>query len=228
MKDKIAIAVENGAAEAREFLRDMIRFESTPGSEAGVVEFCKGKFAEAGCESELVPIPQDIVNDPEYSLADQPVAYEGRANLVAWRRGTGGGRSVILQAHLDVVPGGDWEDAFVPRDDGDLVIGRGACDAKGHIAAIWLAMGALEEMGSNLKGDVQAQIVIEEEFGGNGALALIRQGYKADAVLILEAASCISIPPTAARSGSRSRSRACPPTWAASTRASRRSTFPTR
>jgi len=184
--DQIKAAVENCAARAREFLKEMIRFESTPGNEAGVVELCRGRFAEAGCECELAPISDEITNDPEYSRADKPVSYEGRANMVAWRRGSGGGRSVILQAHLDVVPGGDWQDAFVPVDDGDFVIGRGAADDKGQVAAIWLAMQAMENLGLKLAGDVQAQAVIEEEPGGNGALALIRQGYKADAVIILE------------------------------------------
>ena len=186
MQDQIRAAVEKNAAEAREFLKGMIRFESTPGHEAGVVEFARGGFERAGCECELVAIPEEIVNDPEYSFADTPVTYEGRANVVAWRRGTGGGRSVILQSHLDVVPGGDWEEAFAPQDEGDFVVGRGAVDAKGQVAAIWLAMKTLADLDPKLAGDVQAQAVIEEEPGGNGALSLIRQGYTADAAVIFE------------------------------------------
>ena len=184
--DQIRAAVEKNAAEAREFLKGMIRFESTPGNEAGVVEFCRDGFSKAGCDCELVPIPNEITSDPEYSFADQPVTYEGRSNMVAWRRGSGGGRSAILQGHLDVVPADDWEDAFAPVDDGDFVVGRGAADAKGQVAAIWLAMRALDELDITLKGDVQCQTVIEEENGGNGALSLIRQGYRADAVVVLE------------------------------------------
>jgi len=186
VNDQITAAVERNAAEAREFLKGMIRFESTPGNEAGVVEFCRDGFGKAGCECELVPVPEEITSDPEYSFADQPVTYQGRGSVVAWRRGSGGGRSVILQAHLDVVPAGDWEDAFVPVDEGDFVIGRGAADDKGQVAAIWLAMKALDELGVTLAGDVQCQAVIEEENGGNGALSLIRGGYRADAVVVLE------------------------------------------
>lgn len=186
MSDSIRAAVEEKAAEAREFLTDLIRLESTSGSEIDAIHFSLGKFAQAGCECRLALISDDIKSDPEYSHPADPVFYEGRSNLVAYKRGKDEGRSLILQTHIDTVPAGDWEDAFVPREDGDVIYGRGACDAKGHIAAIWLAMAALEEAEIELKGEVQAQIVVEEEFGGNGALSMIRQGYKADAVVVME------------------------------------------
>lgn len=186
MTDTIRAAVEERAAEAREFLTDLIHFESTSGNETEVIRLCLGKFAQAGCECRLAPISDDIKDDPEYSHPVDPVFYEGRANLLAYRRGSGIGKSLILQTHADVVPAGDWEDAFTPHEEDGVICGRGAGDAKGQIAAIWLAMAALEDVGVNLKGEVQAQIVVEEEFGGNGALSLIRQGYTADAVLVVE------------------------------------------
>lgn len=186
MQDQIRSAVANAADEARDFLKDMIRFESTPGNEQEIIWFCNGAFAKAGCECRLVPITDDIKNDPEYSWSDVELSYDGRANLVAFRRGSGGGKSVILQSHVDVVPGGDWDEAFTPIDDGSFVIGRGALDAKGQVAAIWLAMKALNEINFAPRGEIQAQIVIEEENGGNGALDLIRKGYKADVALVME------------------------------------------
>lgn len=186
MSDPIRAAAEARASQAREFLTDLIRLESASGAETEAVRFCLGKFDRIGCESTLAAISDDIKQDPEYSHPVEPVSYDGRANLVAVRPGSGEGKSIILQTHIDTVPAGDWPEAFTPREEGDLIYGRGAGDAKGHIAAIWLALAALEDMGVKLKGDVQAQIVVEEEFGGNGALALIRQGYKADAVLVCE------------------------------------------
>jgi len=186
MNDLISAAVEKKADEAHEFLKDLIHFESTSGNETEAIYFCNGKFAQAGCECKLVPISDNIKKDPEYSHPAEPVFYNGRSNLVAYRRGIGGGRSVILQSHSDVVPAADWEDAFIPHEEDGVIYGRGACDAKGHIATIWLAMSALDELGIELKGDVQAQVVVEEEFGGNGALALIRNGYTADAAFIME------------------------------------------
>ncbi|MGB9620210.1 MAG: M20/M25/M40 family metallo-hydrolase, partial [Armatimonadota bacterium] len=160
MNEDIEAAVQRNAYQARQLLKDMIRFESTPGNEAEAVEFARSAFVGAGCECELVPIPEEIVSDPEYSHADKPVTYQGRANLVARRRGTDRGRSVILQSHLDVVPGGDWEEAFEPADDGYFVVGRGAADAKGQIAAVWLAMRALDELGVDLAGEIQVQAVV--------------------------------------------------------------------
>lgn len=186
MNTEIAAVVEKHADEAREFLMDMIRFESVPGKETDAVFFCNGKFAQAGCECRLVPISNDIKDDPEYSFSDNPMFYDGRSNLVAYRRGSGGGKSVILQSHIDVVPGGEWREAFSPRSKDHLIVGRGALDAKGQIAAIWLAMKALDAMHTKLAGDIQAQVVVEEETGGNGALSLIREGYTADAVVVLE------------------------------------------
>ncbi len=186
MPDDIQTAVQKHAEEAREFLKKMIRFESVPGREAEVMAHCRDEFAAAGCDCELVPVTDEIKKDPEYSFGQEEMFYEGRANLVAWRRGSGGGRSALLQSHVDVVPAGEWSDAFVPSEDGSFIVGRGACDAKGNVAAIWLAMKTLDEIGFQPKGDVQAQVVIEEELGGNGALDLIRKGYRADAALIAE------------------------------------------
>lgn len=184
MSDSIRAAIEEQAEKAREFLIDLIQIRSVSGEETEAVRFCLGKFAQAGCECKLISLSDEIKNDPEYSHPAQPVSYSGRSNLSVCKPGKGGGRSLILQTHIDTVPASDWEDAFVPHEEGSLIYGRGSCDAKGHIAAIWLALAALR--GIPLKGDVQAQIVVEEEFGGNGALAMIRGGCKADAVLVAE------------------------------------------
>jgi acetylornithine deacetylase len=180
------VAVELHATSAKRFLMELIRFESTPSNESDAMICARDWFALARCDCHLVPLPENLSQDPEYSHSDECVSYKDRANLVALRKGRGGGRSVILQSHIDVVPAGDWADAFAPREEGHYVIGRGALDAKGQVAAIWLAMKALADMGYETAGDVQVQVVVEEELGGNGALALLRQGWKADAAIILE------------------------------------------
>jgi len=188
-EDAVKSCVGNHALEARHLLLELIRIPSLSGHESEATSLCRDAFDAAGAECELVPLPLDLPDDPEYSSPGEPVSYEGRHNLLAWRRGIGGGRSVILQTHLDVVPAGDWADAFEPREQDGFVIGRGATDCKGCIVAIWLAMSALRDLSPKLAGDVQCQLVVEEEFGGNGALALIRQGYVADAAVIVEGSS---------------------------------------
>jgi acetylornithine deacetylase len=184
--EDIRASVEARADQARDLLLDLIRIPSTSGGEKPAGDLVLRRCRDLGVEVEQVPVPPDLRDDPDYTFADQELSYNGRPNIVAHRRGAGGGHSVILQSHLDVVPAQSWADAFNPVVQGDLVIGRGACDAKGSVVAILLALQALADAKVRLKGDVQAQFVIEEEVGGNGALALIKQGYRADAAIILE------------------------------------------
>lgn len=172
--------------EAREFLCDLIRFPSTQGREAEVQEFTQKRFADLGYETELVPIPERITRDPEYTASDAQQPYEGRPNLVVRVGGQGGGRSLILNSHNDVVPAAEWPEAFTPRVEGDVVVGRGASDCKGQVAVMYLIACALKELGLRLAGDLELQVVIEEEVGGNGSLALIRQAHIADGVVVLE------------------------------------------
>ncbi len=184
---KLCQSVEARAAEVRAFLFDLIRIPSTTGRERPAAELVARRCRRLEVEVEEVPVPADLKQDPDYSFAEQELDYEDRHNVVAHRRGAGGGRSLILQSHLDVVPAPpSWAQAFTPTAQGDLVVGRGACDAKGQVAAMILALQALDDAGVRLRGDVQAQFVIDEEVGGNGALALIMQGYRADAAVIVE------------------------------------------
>ena len=172
--------------EAREFLCELIRFPSTQGREAEVQEFTRRRFADLGLRAELVPIPEEITADPEYTHSDNRQPYAGRCNLVVRLVGEGSGRSLILNAHNDVVPAGEWAEAFSPQLEGDVVVGRGASDCKGDVAAMYLIARAIKEFGIRLVGDLELQVVIEEEVGGNGSLALIRQGHRADGVVVME------------------------------------------
>ncbi len=173
--------------EAATLLGDLIRFRSTPGEEREAIQFLHGITGQLGGRSALVPVPGNITADPDYTFSECDLDYTDRPNLAHVRPGSGGGRSVILQSHVDVVPADpSWAHAFDPVVTEDFVEGRGAADAKGQIATIWLALRILDELGIELSGDVEAQFVIEEEIGGNGALALLAQGHRADAAVIFE------------------------------------------
>lgn len=169
-----------------EWLMELIRLRSIQGEEAGVQSRVIDLMNHIGLNPIPYEIPNDIILDPEYSHSDNDMPYDGRYNIVARIAGKGGGRSLIVQTHSDVIPGGDWEDAFKPRYDGQRVYGRGAVDAKGQIVMMLLAVKALNELGIEIEGDLELQVVIEEEVGGNGALALIRQGCTADGAVVLE------------------------------------------
>jgi len=173
------------APRAQELLVESIRLPSTHGDEAPVQDYLERKWTEAGLRVERHPIPEDIKSDDEYSHPAQDRPYAGRHNLVV-RTGSGNGRSLIINAHSDVVPAEDWPEAFEPRVEGDVIRGRGACDDKGCIAAMFLAALAARQLGIEPAGEVVYQMVIEEEVGGNGSLALIREGVKADGVVVLE------------------------------------------
>lgn len=174
------------SSQAESLLCEWIRERSTAGNEQGIQARVKAAFDEIGFHGELVAISDSIKQDPEFTFGEQDLSYRGRPNLIIPIKGAGGGRSVILNAHTDVVPASQWTEAFEPRVENGIVYGRGASDDKGNVLVIYLALKALRHFGVRLKGDVIGQVVIDEEVGGNGTLAAIRQGYKADGVVVLE------------------------------------------
>jgi acetylornithine deacetylase len=110
--------------------------------------------------------------------------------LVARLPGTGGGRTLMLNGHLDVVPPGDlstWsDDPYSGRIEDGHVYGRGACDMKGGFAAALSALLALHRSGTRLPGDVLLAAVVGEEDGGLGTYATLDRGWRADACVITE------------------------------------------
>jgi acetylornithine deacetylase len=103
--------------------------------------------------------------------------------------GADGGRSLILNGHVDVVsaePVAAWEtDPFAPTRRGDRLYGRGAWDMKSGLAMHLMLARLLHETGVDLAGDLIVQSVVEEECTGNGALAAADRD-RADAALIAE------------------------------------------
>lgn len=187
MGDTLCESVAALLPDAAALLRDLIAIPSLSGEEEPAILRAREAFAAiGGLDTELAPIPPSIREDPDYSFPEAGYRYEGRHNLYIRRRGSGSGRSAILCTHLDVVPAGEWEEAFAPREADGVVYGRGACDCKGQAATLWLALAALERAGVRLCGDVTAQLVVEEEIGGNGALAALLGGARANAVVVLE------------------------------------------
>jgi acetylornithine deacetylase len=122
-------------------------------------------------------------------VGEQP-GYEGRLNVVGRRGGAGGGRSILLNAHIDTVPEGDHALWTQPPYAANLVdgriYGRGSCDMKGGLTTHLAALAALDTCGIRLKGDVTVAATVGEEDGGIGALATVLRGYRADAALVTE------------------------------------------
>ena len=114
-------------------------------------------------------------------------AYEelapSRANVVGRVRGTGGGRSLMLNAHMDTVGLGGPDGALTPRAEQGRLYGRGSFDMKGSLAAIMLAAAAAAEL--RLSGDLIVTAVADEEALSIGS-ERIAETVKADAAIVTE------------------------------------------
>ena len=107
----------------------------------------------------------------------------GRPNVIAVARGRGGGRSLLLNAHMDTVGVAGMTDPQVPRLDGGRLYGRGSYDMKGSLAACMLATAEAARRG--LRGDVILTAVADEEFASVGTEA-VAANMHADAAIVTE------------------------------------------
>jgi acetylornithine deacetylase len=110
-------------------------------------------------------------------------AAPGRPNVIAVARGTGGGRSLMLNAHMDTVGVAGMAEPFAPRLENGRLYGRGAYDMKGSLAASLLA--ATEASRRRLRGDVVVAAVSDEEYGSVGTEAVAGR-LRADAAIVTE------------------------------------------
>jgi acetylornithine deacetylase len=106
-----------------------------------------------------------------------------RANVVGIARGRGGGKSLMLNAHMDVVGAGGMTNPWTPRIDDGRLYGRGAWDMKASLAAIMLAGREAEQRG--LRGDVIVTAVADEEYASIGVQDIVRR-MSADAAIVTE------------------------------------------
>jgi acetylornithine deacetylase len=107
----------------------------------------------------------------------------GRPNIVARTRGTGGGRTLLLNGHTDTVGHGGMVDPLVPRVEGGRLYGRGAYDMKGGLAA---SLAAAAEAGRRgLRGDVVVTAVVDEELSSIGTQSIVKD-VRANAAIVAE------------------------------------------
>ncbi|MGW3349962.1 M20/M25/M40 family metallo-hydrolase [Nonomuraea rubra] len=109
----------------------------------------------------------------------------GRPSVVAVARGTGGGRSIMLNGHLDTVAYGTYDgDPLVPRVEDGKIYGRGAFDMKSGVAAM-MAAAARATAGGPLRGDVIVACVADEEHASFGTEEVLER-FTADGAVVTE------------------------------------------
>ena len=123
--------------------------------EANIAAFVASWLRDAGLEVTIVePVP-------------------GRPSVLGIARGSGGGKSLMLNAHMDTVGAGGMVDPFTPVVRDGRIHGRGAYDMKASLAAIMLAGRECKSL--ELKGDVLVCAVADEEVASIGTAAVLKQ-----------------------------------------------------
>jgi acetylornithine deacetylase len=173
---------------------DLIRFDTTartpgepPREEEPLQRLLAARLAAAGAGIDLFePDPAALAGKP---LVPPGLEFRGRPQLVARFAGRGGGRSLLLNGHIDVVPAdaaGGWSShPFMPEVRDGRLYGRGSCDMKGGIAAMVVAAESLARRGV-LAGDLLVATNTDEESSGAGAMALVQHGVRADGAIVTE------------------------------------------
>jgi acetylornithine deacetylase len=146
---------------------DSVNPDLVPGGagEAEIADFVAGWLREAGLEVEL----------------DE--AVPGRPSVIAVARGSGGGASLMLNAHMDTVGVEGMDHPFDPVIRDGRLYGRGAYDMKGSLAACMLAARRLAA--EDLSGDVIVTAVADEEYASIGVQSVL-SSRRADAAIVTE------------------------------------------
>lgn len=156
-----------------ELLKQLVAINSVnpdlvPGGtgEAEIVDFCSAWFAERGFEV--------------HRLESRP----GRPSVVGIARGSGGGRSLMFNGHIDTVSIATYDgDALAPVVRDGKLFGRGSFDMKGGVAAMMVAAARAKAKG--LRGDILVACVADEEYASFGTED-VAKAFKADAAIVTE------------------------------------------
>ena len=172
MTDPRRLVDDIDAREAVDLLAAMIRFRSYSGEpgEAELARFMVERMRGLGLAADL-----------------QRVA-DGRFNAIGTLAGSGGGRSLMFNGHMDTNPvtGGWTVDPFGGIHDDEFIYGIGVSNMKAGDAAAFMAVKTLVDAGVGLRGDVVLEYVVGELQGGIGTVEAIESGVRADCFINME------------------------------------------
>jgi acetylornithine deacetylase len=172
-------------------LQELIRIPSCFEAEHAIVRRVCEHVAAIGLAPTLVPM--DACALRRHADAIEPIStVAGRNNVIVRLPGRGGGRSLVLNCHLDIQPAGDAAEWTHPPFSGHVdaetntIFGRGAMDDKAGVAICLGLMRVIVEQQLRFEGDLIFQFVLEDEITGNGSLACLEAGHVGDAAVILD------------------------------------------
>lgn len=190
--ESITKSVSDGFDEQIAFTQKLIRFGGQRGEEHAIQDFMFEQFTERGYSPVRFNIDEEAIKkhigagnfSPTHSNAPIVVGvHKPKAQAE-------GGKSLILNGHVDVVPLGPthlWtHDPYSGHIEGDHLYGRGAGDMRAGVGVYVKALDALRNIGLQPASEIVLESVVEEESTGNGTLMTHLKGYKADAALIPE------------------------------------------
>ncbi len=162
--DKIDNWIDAHFDEQVSFLQALIRVptDTPPGNNAPHAERTAELLHAMGLEAEKHPVPQDEV---------RAAGLESITNLIVRRKygkQDGSGKTILLNAHGDVVPPGEgWtKDPYGGEIDNGNIYGRAAAVSKCDFSTYAFAVRALEAVAKPVKGSVELLFTYDEEFGG--------------------------------------------------------------
>ncbi len=141
------------------------------------------------------PMEEEVIRECYEKYQEGNLGHDqtDRYNVYAVFKGTKGGKSILFNSHMDVMPEGDPKQWETPPYQADVrngkVYGRGAADMKGGLMASAMAVKLIRDAGLELRGDVIITSVCDEEGGGNGSMQAAMSGLKADGVVNCEGTS---------------------------------------
>jgi acetylornithine deacetylase len=191
LEQRMVDEVERRRDDLVDLTSTLIAFDTSAAGEAGeeaaLQAHLAGRLGDAGLEVELWEPEPDVAA----SVTVPPgFSFDGRPQLLARRPGAGGGRCLLLNGHVDVVPPGPLEAWTTPPRSARLSDGRlhglGACDMKGGVAAMVVAVAALGALSVTTAGDLLVNTVTDEESTGAGSAAMVARSLGADAGIIPE------------------------------------------